>query len=493
MSLSWFKPRVSLAWVAGLVTLELVSWLTYCYPSLRGGVTLGLLLLILAVSCVRLRWGVYIALAELALGSQGYILALSLPQFNISFRLGLFLVLMLATVVDCIRQRRIYFFSSFFWKWYVALVTGVGVGVVIGYIHGNSVSNIFFDVNGYLFLGMILPFAQSIRLRAHVQTVLTVIISAVIVLTLQTLLIVFMFSHQILFQYYLIALYGWVRDFRLGEITRQDNGFYRVFFQSQMYVVFVLLFGLVALLQRRSWALVGLTAMSVMLLWLSYSRSFWLATVVVLIGVWGYLHFIEQVVWKKIGISLATILGSAAVTYILVLGIVNIPIGSDNGSSVGASSLLTERTDDPLNEAAGGSRIALLKPLLRANVAHPLLGSGLGTTVSYATRDPRALAANPDGVYTTFAFEWGYLDLWLKLGIFGTAVYLFLLALLMVRALSLKQTLTDPFDQTVLQLGAFGIVALVVVHALTPYLNHPLGIGWIVLITVTTDLYARSS
>lgn len=492
MSVSWFKVRTSLWCSAGLVALELTSWLTYAYPPSRGLVTGLLLLVILIVSCYRLAFGVYVVLAELVIGSQGYILAIPLPQFTISFRLGLFVVMVLATAIDVIRQRRLYGITSFFWKWYVAVVAWLCIGVVVGYLHGNSISNIFFDANGYLFLGMIIPFTQAARQRHQLYTIITIIISGVLVLTVQTLLIVFVFSHQIFFQYYLSDLYRWIRDFRLGEITRQPNGFYRVFFQSQMYVVFVMLFSLLMLLRRWQWWAAGVTAVSVMLLWLSYSRSFWIAVVAVLAGLWLYARCVEKRSWRAVWLSVATVIGSALVTYGLVLVVINMRIGNDPGSSVAAGSFFSERTEDPWHEAAGGSRLALLGPLLQRNLSYPLLGGGLGTTVTYATHDPRALASNPTGRYTTFAFEWGYLDLWLKLGLGGTATYLILLALLARRSFSVRVAASPSIDQVLATTAGFGIIALAFVHALTPYLNHPLGIGWLACVTVITDIYARS-
>ena len=55
------------------------------------------------------------------------------------------------------------------------------------------------------------------------------------------------------------------------------------------------------------------------------------------------------------------------------------------------------------------------------------MGRGFGATVTYQTRDPRILADNGSGEYTTYAFEWGWLDIWLKLGIFGLAAYFLLI------------------------------------------------------------------
>lgn len=492
MSSVWFERRNFFAWLAGILAVELLSWLTYVYPQTRAGITVAVLVIALVASCYHLRFGVYLVISELVIGSYGYILALPLPQFTLSFRLGLFFIIIIALLIDIIRQRRIFFFESFFWKWYIALVVFVGLGALLGLFNGNQLSDVFFDTNGYLFLAMVIPFTQSIRTPKHLYTMLTILTAGVVILALQTIIVVFVFSHQLFFQYYLTDIYRWLRDFRLAEITRQENGFYRIFFQSHIYVLLMFLFSLLSLLRRWQWSFVILTVTSLMLLWLSYSRSFWVATVVLILGVWLYARFVEQVTWKQIAISAATVFASALLSYGFILGLVNAPIGGDWGSRVAAASLLTERTENPFEEAAGGSRIALMLPLLKRNLQDPFLGGGMGTTVTYATQDPRALETNPSGLYTTYAFEWGYLDLWLKLGLAGTVVYGILIGLLVACSLGIKKRLGTSLDQTIAIFTGFGVLALAIIHALTPYLNHPLGIGFLLLATVITDTYARA-
>jgi len=101
----------------------------------------------------------------------------------------------------------------------------------------------------------------------------------------------------------------------------------------------------------------------------------------------------------------------------------------------------------------------------------PILGKGFGTTVVYQSSDPRFLEQSADGLYETYAFEWAWLDLWLKLGILGVLIYLWFLIKLIRDALSLKQ------------IGVvLCLVALAMVNVFTPYLNHPLGLGALMLI-----------
>ena len=74
----------------------------------------------------------------------------------------------------------------------------------------------------------------------------------------------------------------------------------------------------------------------------------------------------------------------------------------------------------------------------------PFFGQGYGATVTYLSQDPRVLENNPSGLYTTYAFEWGYLDIWLKLGIGGIIAYLLLLFFLIKESIILGLKKNNP-------------------------------------------------
>ena len=93
--------------------------------------------------------------------------------------------------------------------------------------------------------------------------------------------------------------------------------------------------------------------------------------------------------------------------------------------------------------------------------------------------DPRIVptTANGSGEFTTYAFEWGYLDMILKFGILGTLIYLILIFKVLKKLF-------------VINLGfALGLIALLVINIFSPYLNHPLGIGFVIL--CSSIVYAK--
>ena len=132
-------------------------------------------------------------------------------------------------------------------------------------------------------------------------------------------------------------------------------------------------------------------------------------------------------------------------------------------------------------------------PLLNKIKLHPILGSGWGTLVTYESFDPRIVTAkNPKGEYTTFAFELGYLDLLLKFGLAGVLSFLYLICQLLIKIKKTAINTANEFDKYFLLGLLLGLVALTITHAFSPYLNHPLGIGYIiVLYTIIINLKLR--
>lgn len=126
-------------------------------------------------------------------------------------------------------------------------------------------------------------------------------------------------------------------------------------------------------------------------------------------------------------------------------------------------------------EAAVSSRWSLL-PVMQEGIArHPWIGSGFGATLTYTSQDPR-IVQKTGGEYTTYAFEWGWHDLWYKLGLMGV--------LAMVWTLGSIGRFAARLERAERWWAWSTLVALATVHVFTPYLNHPLGIGVLILVWV---------
>jgi O-antigen ligase len=120
--------------------------------------------------------------------------------------------------------------------------------------------------------------------------------------------------------------------------------------------------------------------------------------------------------------------------------------------------------------------MAELSPLGAQIKKAPVFGSGFGTTLTFKSEDPRVTTVNPTGMYTTSAFEWGYLDITMKIGIVGLGIYLYLIWKI---GTGLWKKRADNYNLGLL----LGLIALLVINIFSPYLNHPLGIGYLMILT----------
>ena len=114
----------------------------------------------------------------------------------------------------------------------------------------------------------------------------------------------------------------------------------------------------------------------------------------------------------------------------------------------------------------------------------PILGNGLAYEITYTSQDPRYITPdNPQGQITTYSFEWGWLNIWLKFGIGGLLLYLFLVLKIIID--SVKLFLNK--KRKIIIVFAFFIISISAVHIFSPYLDHPLGIGLIILSIIILD------
>jgi hypothetical protein len=195
----------------------------------------------------------------------------------------------------------------------------------------------------------------------------------------------------------------------------------------------------------------------------------------------------EWAVWRRMASYGVAALVAACV---LIVGAYAFPFPTGT-ANISLADLLGDRATST-DDAAANSRWELLPKLKEAGWPLPVLGSGFGREVTYTTSDPRLLVIHPDGQYTTAAFEWGWHDLWIKLGVPGLVAYAWLLWAIVrphvenLRRLHSKLSFFAPADadkrRVVLSLGTLlAVIALCAIHVFSPYLGHPLGIGALVL------------
>lgn len=463
----WFsrvKNNPSSQLLLALLTLELLSFLAWHWPLLSPWF-LGLMALALILT---LRFyplaAFFIPVFELFNGAMGRSLSFGL----LSLRILIFSIIVLYYLWYFYRSNKPIKLKEQvkLWRLYLA---GLGLllwSLINAYWHQAKIDNIFFDFNNYLYF-LYLPIWYQLYEPAHWSKLWSGLKLIAIYLSLKTLVVFSIFS-QIDYQY-LVGFYKWLRDTRWAEITLVDNNFYRIFSQSQIFILIVWLgLWLKQASSLKNYKNLFFIILCSSALLISLSRSFWLG------GVAGFLLMLVAYRLMKI-FSLKILLKQIFIVFIastaLVMLLYNTP--KFNGGNL----FQLNRVNSA--EPALSSRQALLGPLQAAISEQLYLGYGLGKEISYFSDDPRIKnITNPQGEYTTYALEWGWLDFVLKFGLIGTVYILFCLALIFKQAYVIIKK-----DQLGIFLAA-SLLTLMIIHFFSPYLNHPLGIAWLMIIII---------
>jgi len=495
-----------------IVFAELLSLCGFLLPSFMTVSFVVIMILFLVLTLYKLEYGLYIALAELFIGSKGYLFFLSIGDFTLSIRIAFWLVIMsvwagrmISRIIS--RQTLNSSCSCFSLKhghvlpYFLFLFFFIFWGAINGFLHDNAFSDIFLDFNGWLYFSLIFPlcdifvFAPVNKKTKTAQTsfpakdLMNIFMAAAVWLSTKALFLLFVFSHNMVGL--TTEIYRWVRLTGVGELTQMQGGFYRIFFQSQIFVLagFFIVLSLIAGHARKDgwrnkkiYALAAIACLLLSSILVSLSRSFWAGFLA------GLVFFAVYLFWRynrktalQTGIFLA---GLAAASLLLIFITVKFPYPNPLGG-FSTADLLTNRAVQIKGEAAVSSRWNLLPELWKKIQREAVFGQGFGTKVTYESNDPRIRETSTTGAYTTYAFEWGWLDIWLKLGIIGLLTYLLILFnITFITAKILKNQ-----DDDLLAGLAFGLIVITAVNVFSPYLNHPLGIGYLIL--VATILEAR--
>ncbi|MFA6197653.1 MAG: O-antigen ligase family protein [Patescibacteria group bacterium] len=473
--------------LACLIVVDGLSLWGWHEPNLARIFVIVLAIVVFGLSYWRLDVGMWIVLAELIVGSKGYILSWAAPNFVVSIRLVLFAAIILAWLITRIRQKNFPFIHSSIFRSYVGLLICIFVGVIVSLLYHNKYIDIFYDVNGYLYLGLLPVMYDAFSSRMAISKTLQVIWAALMAIFIKTAIMLFIFAGQFEF---MVQAYRWIRDTRIDEVTLIAGNAYRIFSQSQIWSMFGFLIALIvitlsgkAMISRRWWWFFMVASGGVVII--SYSRSFWLALIITLISWLWYLFryggrskkaIVKYTAW------LVLILAGELLSIILIIRLPNLLKLNHNTASL--SSLVEDRLAND-QQAGLQSRWNLIKPLTSKIIKQPIVGHGFGSTITYQSKDPRITAGSGGGAYTTYSFEWGYLDILLKIGVVGLVVYAWFVGRILKSG---YRAIKDTGTEKPIMLGLFfAMISLLITHITTPYLNHPLGLGLIMFCAVVFE------
>lgn len=480
LALKWRNSTGAKAFTAA-AGFETLSWLSYYLPELKSAmlVVMAAAAVVLAFKDLRALFG--LLLIETVIGGHGHLFS----HAGVSVRMAIFGVLSLGWAVHALRgcSRILHFAHAHVSGPLLALIGAVALGLLRAWSEGVSPGAAFSDANGYAFI-LLVPIALDLFADRRSMAWLTKIFAgAVAWLATKSLLLLYLFSHA--FPGLQLDVFRWQRKWWLTEITPMDGGLVRVFSASDVFLPIAVFVGALVVARYARKNAIAWTAVALCALVLSLSRSFWLGMAVALTFTVPAFLRVRLLSWKELGGYFARGFGMlfAAIALIGFLAFFPFPQRSSGLAALGAfGSRLLDGGD-----AAVSSRWNMLPPIREAIRKHPILGSGFGSTITYASDDPRVISLHPGGVLTTPSIEWQYLEIWMKMGLFGLLSVLWLwwrLGRFAWRAL--RQA--SPGD-ALLAAGLFqAFLAFILANVFTPYLNHPL--GWMFLALVIAGLHA---
>ena len=529
--------------------IELLSLAGYLIPELRQ-ILFGILCLaFLYLSLRKPHLAIYILLIELFISSKGYLFYFTYNGLIISIRIAFWLITIsawLARLANEIISKKIKLNKNFLEniftkcqaliflknknaKYYLIFFAILFLAFLNGLYQGSTFSNAFFDFNNWLYFALIFPIYEIFKKnKSNLENLGKIFIICIAWLSIKTFFLLYIFAHNI--PVILLPIYKWIRTSGVGEITQMQGGFYRIFFQSHIFclIAFFLILPRIAKKIQNQFEIkrilseakakpkdgknnngmilndtstiaqcpkyaqnkinqkirflkhfLALTCTLAITL-ITFSRSFWLGLIVGLIF-YGIAHLYQYGFKKTIQLTLI-IIASLTLSLGIIASIVKFPYPDPLGG-FDTAELIKKRAQTIKNEAAVASRWELLPKLRNEIKKNPITGQGFGATITYKSSDPRVLASSIDGTYTTYAFEWGWLDIWFKLGIFGLLIYLIIIFRIFWQ--NLKTTHQDSTSQN--EGLAISLIAICTIHFFTPFLNHPLGIGALILMEVMNN------
>jgi hypothetical protein len=477
--------------------IELLSFYGYLFSDINQIVFILICLIFAVFSFVDLKYGILILLTELFIGSKGYLFYFDCDGTVISIRIALWIIILSIWLTKKInefvktKKIEINFKKSSFYYLFLLLFAFIVFGLINGAWQKNSFSDIFLDFNNWLYFLIIFPLYDLLKNKKALKDILSCLFISSIWLSFKSLFLFFIFSHNINL---IKEFYGWIRNTGVGEITLMKDNFYRVFIQSQSFILisfFSTFFWLDNFNKKENdkkniliLFLVNVLFFSV--IFLSWSRSFWVGLICGFFCYFILKIFVYKQNIKKVFYSIFLFILIFLSSSLLIVSLLKFPY-PDQKMNIDASGALLDRISNT-QEAGASSRWVLFKELKESIKDNFILGRGFGASISYKSSDPRIVESTVDGQYTTYAFEWGWLDIWLKLSLFGLLVYVFLFIKIVILFFKQK-TFNLEVENKIIAPLIIGLIVLMAINIFTPYYNHPLGIGYLMIVSFAMDYF----
>src|SRR3989339_15375 len=341
-----------------------------------------------------------------------------------------------------------------------ALLIVAGFSSIIGLSSQHNVKNILSDLIPYCFLLYYFPLKKLIADDKFKKNCFNLLAAAIVG---NFLLVAFTFIGYNIGAFAIHDnFYWWWRAVAGGKVTALPFDYYRIVLNEHLLLAPLILWGFYKLItDNKNYLIWTLSALLLLILSINLTRAYILAIAV------GALVLFSRAHWKQ------WLLTGVTFVAIFILGFSSIHLIASRGQSFGFD-LLFGRIKSivlPQTEDSSLSRLILLPKILEKIKSAPIIGSGLGDTVT-------AYSPTFKSEITTPHFDWGYLEIWAEMGLVGLFAWgLFLWKII-------KNNLKKPLILSML-------AALMVINITSPALFHVMGIIFLVTLVCHSERAER--
>ncbi|MEK7167346.1 MAG: O-antigen ligase family protein [Patescibacteria group bacterium] len=461
------------------IFIYLLSFLGFLNPNVETFGFFLMVIVLIGLSFWKIEYCLLFLIFEFLAGIDGHLFEFK----SLSIRFVLFAVFMFIWLIQKLRNYQFLksqienFTKSFFFKPFTFALFFIALAGIIGIIRGNAWNFIFADLICYSYLSLIFPFFDLIvNNKQLIKKIFQIFSGTIIATSALTITTLYLFaSHSAVHGG---IYYQWFREYVIGKIAAMNNNFFRVVMSSDiltlvffLIIISILLFNIYKLTKKNYWLnsqlpwLIFLGILSSVVLTISFTRNFLLGFVISLI----FLCLILKIPLKRkiiFSISLIVIflLESFLIFYLC------------NHKNIQTNFLfLNDRIETiftPETEASAMSRLERLDAALKKIKEYPIIGSGMGSEIVAYDYPTKKIIKTPH-------IDWGYLENWTDLGLFGFLSYFWFLGILFWQGVKTVyySTINQDFYLGIL----IGLFCLFVIHIFGPFLFYPTGIFYILL------------
>lgn len=404
--------------------------------------------------------GWYIILLELILGGAGGYLQI----FGTSLRTCLLIGSLAIYFAKKLYREKKIFFKQLQAQHYLLLVllAAAIAAAACGIYHIHARGAILSDLIPYFFLLYYFPLFdlwQSEKFRdLGKQAILASIFGNAVFIALTQ---IGLSSGVIILQ---DSYYHWYRDVALGKITDLNFHFYRLVLNEHLLLIPFTLYFIADIIKNQA-NKINILALGSLLFVLAnnLTRIYMVALTA------GTLILFSTKNWKR----WFAVSASVAIGFMLIF-ITTHSIAS-RGQSLGLEifGLRLQSITSPQLEDSSLSRLLLLPKILEKIKSAPIIGQGLGDTVTVYSP---VFKTN----ITTAHFDWGYLEIWAEMGLYGLLAWIAFIGYLVYFIIKNKQ-------QPGKNILAAILISFLIINITSPALFHVFGILFLVIVATILE------